>query len=391
MLVESGCSPLSDLVHDRGMIDSQTVAAGAPETQRWLSLDALRGFDMIWIVGGAHFVHALEPYLDRPQVAAVSAQLHHLPWEGLRAYDVIFPLFVFVAGAAAALATQAREGRSVASVHWRLVRRLFILFALGVFYNGGFRVPVEDMRWMGVLQRIAITSFAVGLAHVHVTARWRVAVFGALVLGYGLALRYVPMAGEVGSFEEGRNLADLFDARFLPGRAHKGLPWDPEGILSTIPAIATGLLGGLTAEFLLLKESRGLTRTVGVLLVAAILVYGGLCAADICPIIKKIWTPSFVLVTGGLCMALLAVFHLIIDRLRLTFWIHPFLWIGANPLLAYLSRPLLDIDGITARLAGGDIAEALGRLAPTVHALLPLVLLMLALRFLYHRHVYVRV
>jgi hypothetical protein len=90
-------------------------------------------------------------------------------------------------------------------------------------------------------------------------------------------------------------------------------------------------------------------------------------------------------------MALLAAFHLVVDRFRWTFWIHPFLWIGANPLLAYLSGALLNMHGITQRLAGGDVAEALGDFAPTIHALLPLVLLMLALRSLHRHRVFVRV
>lgn len=379
------------LVHDGSMTESQTHTPDRLKSGRRLSLDTLRGFDMFWIVGGAHIVRALEPFADSAPIAAVSAQLHHVAWEGLRAYDVIFPLFVFIAGASAALAQRAREGQSSVSIHWRLTRRLVVLFALGVFYNGGFSGPIEDVRWMGVLQRIAICSFAVGLAHVHLRVRWRIALFGVLLVGYGLALRYVTMGGSTGSFEEGRNLADLFDARFLPGRAHKGLAWDPEGILSTLPAIATALLGGLTAEFLLIGRSSSVARVAGVLLVAAGLAYGGLQLQEWCPIIKKIWTPTYVLATGGICMALLATFHLVVDRLRWTFWVHPFLWIGANPLLAYLSGALLNMHGITQRLAGGDVAEALGDFAPTIHALLPLVLLMLALRFLHRHRVFVRV
>lgn len=362
-----------------------------PQGPRLRSLDALRGFDMFWIIGGAHLIRALEPFSHNKIVSVMSEQLHHVNWEGLHAYDVIFPLFVFVAGASAALSIASHRNRSPAAEHVALLRRLAVLFALGVLYNGGFSRPIEDMRWAGVLQRIAVCSFFVGLAHVHLSWRWRAGLFGALVVGYGLALQFIPIDGIAGSFEEGKNLSDLFDARFLPGLGHRGLPWDPEGILSTLPAVATGILGGFAAEFLLLRKRSVIGGVGSALLAAAVMAGCGWLLRDISPIIKKIWSPSYVLCTGGICIALLALFHLVVDRMRWGFWTHPFLWVGANPLLAYLAGVLLDMDGIVNRLSGGDVAGALGKYADTVHALLPLLLILVALRFLYRRSVFVRV
>lgn len=318
-----------------------TAAVALPQKpHRFVSIDALRGFDMFCILGAGGLARSLQNVTDQRWAAVLHEQLEHVPWDGFHFYDLIFPLFVFLVGVSTVFSIDrivAREGEGGAYI--RIFRRGLILYLLGIFYHGGVGDP-EQFRLLGVLHRIAI-CYVVG-AVLYVNFRWRGLLTATVVLlvGYWALLSFVSVPGHgPGNFQEGTNLAHYIDRHFLPGYKWDG-DWDPEGLLSTLPAIASGLLG-IFAGLLLRNQQLGDAKRLGALMLLGVAClaagYGWHVAPTLeCPVIKKLWTPSFVLYAAGWSYILVAVFHLIIDIAKVDFWARPFVWIGMNPITLYM-------------------------------------------------------
>jgi len=322
-----------------------------------VSLDALRGFDMLWIMGGDSIGHALAHAHTAGLLSVAAVQLNHAAWEGFRFYDLIFPLFVFIAGVSLVFSlskVQEREGRAVAVR--RVLRRTLLLYLLGILYYGGWQEGWESVRLLGVLQRIALCYGAAGLLFLYFRPPGLVAWCVGLLLGYWalMALVPVPEVG-AGNFDEGKNLANYLDARYLPGKKWDG-DHDPEGLLSTLPAIASCLLGVFAGLWLRdpQKTSGQKTRWLIGAGIAGVAV-GFLWGLEF-PVIKKIWTSSYVLVAGGFSALLLALFYWLIDVRGWRLWAQPFVWIGLNPITIYFLGNVLSFDDIAARVLGGPVS-----------------------------------
>ena len=198
------------------------MAAG---TQRLRSLDTLRGFDMVWIVGGREVVLALAAWTGWGWLERASAQLHHVEWHGFTAWDLIFPLFLFLAGVSFPLSLERRRARgdSESSIRNHALRRGLLLVALGVLYNIGPSLKFDDLRYASVLGRIGLAWMFAAL----IALRWKalgqwVWILG-LLLGYWLALTVFGAPDQVApSLEPGENLTDWVDRAVLPGRLHRG-------------------------------------------------------------------------------------------------------------------------------------------------------------------------
>ena len=407
-------------------MSTNPAPADAPAPQRLMSLDALRGFDMFWIIGAGSLVSALHQMNESWPVTFLANQLEHADWEGFRFYDLIFPLFVFMVGTSLVFSltrTLEREGRAGALK--RVLRRGLLLYIIGIFYSGGFSTEWPDIRLMGVLNRIALAYLFAGIFFCLFKTRGLVAVCAALLLGYWALMTFVPfpdvrptpetemIAKENGfkkvsqlnmastnlihgKFIKGVNLANYLDQKYLPGLNWDGT-WDPEGILSTIPAIATCLLG-VFAGLLLMNGNVGDLRKVGLLLGCGIagIVLGRLWGLQF-PVIKKIWTSSYVLVAGGYSAMLLGAFYLVVDVWKRQAWCQPFVWIGMNSITIYLVKNFLggSFSKLSARLVGGDIknffddhiAKGFGELMISVVGLL---LALWFVRFLYQRKIFLR-
>jgi len=229
-----------------------------PAPRRVASVDALRGFTMFWIIGGDGAAKALAEMLSGKGTILSTAgniiggQFQHAEWEGLRFYDLVFPLFIFVTGVAIVFSlTRLIEPESKSTAHWRVLRRSLLLFALGLFY-GGVSESWSDIRLLGVLNRIALCYLFTSLLFLNLRPPGLIVAFVAIVAGYWALMTFVPVSGiGVGSYAKDANLANWIDAQYLPGRKWNGA-WDPEGLLSTLPAIGTCLLGVFAG--LLLKE-----------------------------------------------------------------------------------------------------------------------------------------
>lgn len=370
-------------------------AAPAVSPPRLLSLDALGGFDMFWIMGGDALARALDGLGRNPATGAshpaihfFARQLEHVAWAGFHFYDLIFPLFVFIVGVSLVFSLgrlMEREGRAAALR--RLFTRSALLFLVALFYSGGFSNPWPDIRLLGVLNRIALCYAAAGLVFCFLRPRGIAATAAVLLAGYWAVMTFVPFpdvrpvdtTGRLlnpalnltnatttaqlnwsttntlrGVFEPGLNVANYVDAKYLPGKKWDKT-WDPEGLLSTLPAIATCLLGVLAG--LLLQNSTVPDRKKVMWLAGAgaIGVIAGFAWGLQFPVVKKIWTSSFVLVAGGYSALLLGGFFWVIDVLKYQRWCQPFVWYGANAITVYLADNLIGFRKVAARVLGGDV------------------------------------
>lgn len=361
-----------------------------------MSLDALRGFDMTWIVGADALGHAMAKLDAGPIVKGIATQLDHVAWEGFRFYDLIFPLFVFMIGVAITFSVGKmveRHGRSAAV--GRIVRRTALLYVLGLIYYGGISEGVERVRLLGVLQRLALCYGFTALCFVYLKPRQMAGVAVVLLVGYWALLKFVPVPGiGAGDFAEGRNLTNWIDSEFLPLRKWD-TTHDPEGILSTLPAFASCLLG-VFAGLLLGDPNRSNGEKTLYLTLAGLVGLGiGYGWGLEFPIVKKLWTSSFVLVAGGWSAILLALFYFVIDVLKIRAWAMPFVWVGTNALTIYLVSKLVDFDALSARFVGGPVGEWLDaavtpHFSAVVVALVGMAFCFLFCRFLYRRQIFLR-
>jgi predicted acyltransferase len=387
-------------------------------SRRLVSLDALRGFDMFWIIGGDALVKALMAWGGWSFSQDVSRQLDHVDWEGFRFYDLIFPLFLFMAGVALpfSLGKLRERGEPTSRLFWRVFRRMALLFALGLVCNSILQWN-PPLRWAGVLQRIAIGSGMAGFLFLLFKPRGLAVVTAMILLGYWALLAFVPPPNGIsGDYSKETNLAGYVDRKVLVeyltingqnyGKILK--PYygygDNEGLLSTIPAIATALLGVLAGVWL--RHCSSSRRRVIVLALAGAVCLGvGEGWGFAFPIIKNLWTSSFVLVAGGWSLLLLALFHLVIDVWGFRFWAFPFVVIGLNSITIYVAERFISFDKISNFFFGGivkhidDIVRffTLGAVASTYNfgaVLTPFFFLVcewLFLYYLYRRQLFLRV
>ena len=350
---------------------------------------------MLWIVGADALGSAFSNLHGGWGRQFAATQLDHAAWEGFHFEDLIFPLFVFMIGVALTFSLSrlvATEGR--AGALRRVFRRAALLYVLGLFYYGGLARPLVEIRLLGVLQRLALCYFFASLLFIYVRPRHLVAICAGLLVGYWALLTFVPVPGfGAGDFAEGHNLTNWIDRRFLPLRKWDG-DHDPEGLLSTLPAIASCLLGIFSG--LLLRDPARTEKQKAALLAGAgvaLIILGYAWGLEF-PVIKKLWTSSFALVAGGWSMLLLATFYLVIDGWKVRALAMPFVWLGTNAITIYLISNITDIGQLSARFAGGDVAAWLdahwGGLGGLVLAIVSVVICMAICRFLYQRKIFLR-
>jgi len=317
---------------------NQSTAANLP-SGRLRSLDALRGFDMFWIVGGKSILSALAILTGWPLFHTILDQLHHPEWNGFSAYDLIFPLFLFIAGAAMPysvgrkLEAHAPKGR----LYGNMVRRGLTLVLLGLIYQGLFKFDFANLRYPSVLGRIGLAWMLAGFIFLNSSWRGQLAWAIGLLLAYWAALMWIPVPGfGAGDLTPGHTLVSYLDRSLLPGRLYKG-DRDPEGLLSTVPAVATALLGILAGTWIRRGRASGHAKAAGMLLAGLLCLGLGWFWNSWFPVNKNLWSSSFVLVTAGWSLILLALFYWIIDVLGYEKWSFPLVVIGMNAITAYLA------------------------------------------------------
>jgi predicted acyltransferase len=319
-------------------------------SERLFSLDALRGFDMFWIMGAEEIFHALYKVTGSPFWGAISNELTHPDWNGFHFYDLIFPLFLFIAGVATpySIGRELEKGKTRKQLLWRVIKRGLILVLLGIIYNNGLQLkPFSEIRFASVLGRIGLAYMFANIIYLYSKERMQIIWFFVLLIGYWLLLKFTSAPGFLrGDLTMEGNFASYIDRSIVPGKLYLGIH-DPEGLMSTIPAIATGLLGILTGSFLK-KSAVAPSKKVLWMVVTGIVFIGLAHLWDLdFPINKNLWSSSFVLNVGGYSLVLLAIFYYIIDVLGYKKWAFFFKVIGMNSILIYMSGRFINWEYTT--------------------------------------------
>jgi predicted acyltransferase len=319
--------------------DASIAAAIAPDslakpaTERLKSLDVMRGFAVVSMIVVNAMAYSSQTYgLD------AFGFLSHSPWAGFTFADFVFPAFLFMVGVSISASVR-RTNQIDRGLFARVSARTLRLVVLGiVIANIPWTTPIGDWRWLGVLQRIGLCYFVAAL--LFATTGWRVRAFIAmmvLLLYWPLAAMPLPGAGAANLWIAGANFVSWTDRTLLGVHIYLRGPhgYDPEGLLGTLPAIAQCLLGTMAGEWLL--SHRQSSPAVGKLAIAgAVVACLGLAWSPLFPIVKNIWTSSFVLLSTGLAVILLAGLVWLLDQRHKNVWgVRFFEAFGANAILAY--------------------------------------------------------
>jgi predicted acyltransferase len=312
--------------------------------------------------------------------------MEHCEWAGFHFYDLIFPLFVFLVGVSIVFSLDRMlEQRGKPATIRRIVQRSVLLFLLGIFYTGGIANGFAKVYMAGVLHRIAVAYFFAALIYCYFRPRAMAVICAALLIGYWVLLTFVPVPG-IGppSYEQGKNLAYYLDQNYLPGLKFEGT------LLSTLAAVANCLLG-IFAGLLLKNRAVSDRAKVRWLLGtgAASLALGLLWSLQF-PIIKLLWTSTYVLVACGLSALLLGAFYQVIEIWQWRRWAQPFVWLGMNALTIYIMASIVNFRKLAGRFAGGDVTTFFGTYSELVLAVVTLVLVFWAVNFLYRRKIFLR-
>ena len=369
------------------------------------SIDALRGFDMLFIMGLSAVIAKSCVALGFGNECWLARQMHHPRWIGLTHHDTIFPLFIFIAGLSFpfSMSKQLERGRTKAQIAWRSLRRLAALALLGLVCERYFMG--EPPRLGNVLTRIGISWACASWLFLAFRARTRAAIATGILLLYWAINVFVPAPGFTPAdvFTPQGNISCWLDWNFLRplGRISPGtpeLPFDNQGLLSTLPAIVTAMLGMFTGEFVRWARDRmtGSRQTAILFAAAAALVAVGCFVAFGCgrwsfPISKPLWSPSFTLIVGGYSVAMFALFHWLID---LKGWWRNTLFlrvVGLNAITIYVAQPLFGLWNVGKMLFGRFVGFFPDRLSGLVMALCYLAMCWAMLWFLHKRKIYLKV
>ena len=362
-----------------------------PPSQRIVSVDALRGFDMFWIAGGGPLVMAFCKLFRNPLPPWLDRQFDHVVWEGFVGWDLIMPLFLFIVGVAMPFSVGKRveRGDSRGSIYRKVVYRVVVLWILGMIAQGHLLAfDSHNLQfYSNTLQSIAAGYLISSIALVELPLRGQAGLCGALLVLYWALMRFVPVPGYgAGVLTPDGNLAMYIDKALL-GRFQDGTPYT--WILSSLGFGATVLMGVLAGH--LLRSKLAGTRKALLLAGAGLgCLAGGWLWSFAFPIIKHIWTSSMVLWSGGWCLLLLALFYWVIDVLGYRRWAFPFIVLGMNAIVAYMAPDLINFMHISHTVFAG-LARHLGMFGEFLLAFGAIGILWVGLYYMYRKQTFVRI
>jgi predicted acyltransferase len=357
-------------------------------SKRLMALDALRGFDMFWIIGGAEIFIGLAKATGGP-LEAIVPQFDHVRWEGLHFFDLIWPLFMFIVGVSIPLSVQKRkaEGSSKKSLYLHAIRRSLILFFLGMVAQGGLLAwDLSKLRpCYSVLHGIAAGYLIAVIVAIELKPKYQGAVTALFLLVYWAIIMLVPVPGTgAGILTPDGNIATWFDQLIL-GRFHHG---ENTWFISYLGFASSVLLGVLAGHLLMLPVSEN--RKVFYLLAAGTgSTLLGLLWSLSFPIIKLLWTSSFVLVGGGFGFIMLAIFYWIIEVKDCRRWAFFFTVIGMNSITVYLGVMLISFNEIS-NIFIGSLLPRIGVWADLLSATASLTIIWLILYWMYHTKTFLK-
>ena len=363
-----------------------------PSQTRIASIDALRGFDMFWIIGGGAFFESLSKVWKNPFTETIKNQMEHVSWDGFRFEDLIFPLFLFIVGIVLPFSISRRreQGFSDKKLYLHIIKRTAVLILLGLVLNGLLQFNFAEMRWPGVLQRIGLCYFFAALLVMRTGWLIQSLVAGGLLLGYWVLVMFIPVPGSgAGVLTPEGCLPAYIDRLLIPGRFCCFTYGDNEGLLSTIPAVSTVLIGSLAGYWLRSSVSGNLKTLALAVAGVSCLAIGHFWGLSF-PIIKVIWTSSYVLYAAGWSLLLLAVFYWLIDVMGWKKWAFFFAVIGANPITIYFLQGIVNFDDIAAFFVHG-FAQHTGQFEFLILPFAAFAAKWLLLLFLYRHRIFFRI
>jgi len=368
--------------------------------KRLASLDALRGMDMFWILGGEKLFTALFILTGWAGWQVAHAQTLHSQWHGFTFYDLIFPLFIFLSGVVMGLSPKRIDHLPLKErlpMYKKAVKRLLLLCVLGIFYNHGWGTGIpanlDEIRYASVLGRIAVAWFFAVMLIWHTSLRFQLITAISILVGYWVWLSFIPVpGGSAGVLTMQGSWNAWIDQHLLPGITYQNRATDPEGLLSNLPAIVNAILGIFAGRLIAKSPELGEWKTVGFLFASGVVCLAlGWMWNLIFPVNKDLWTSSFVLVTSGWSAILLAVFYAFVDVLNFRKAVYPFVIIGANSIMIYLASSLLNWEYTAKSVFGGLVVAGSESWQPLLSVFALLGSQLLLLHWMYKRKILVSV
>lgn len=358
------------------------------KSARLVSLDAMRGFTMFWIIGGASLVETLGHFGHFRITDFLINQVDHSQWEGLRFYDCIWPGFMLMVGVSIPFSFAKRSlTQSYPLMLRHAIKRFIILFLLGSLRESVSLGSPHLIELSSALQPIAV-AYLVSFLLVRKSWKFQAAVGLLILLVYGLAVALIPIPGVgSGTYVQNANLVWFIDRTLLPGRVEDSVFLEGWGtIISMIPPISTTILGLLMGRLLMSKRSPYEKIKILAVTCAGMLTLG-YAASFFVPVVMKMWTSSYGLLSAGWACTALLLFYWVIDVLGLRGWTFPFVVIGMNALAVYLSDTVMRLSTIS-RIFTADLSDSMGQTGPLFAALVYLALEWAILYWMYKRKIF---
>ncbi|RCR67870.1 acyltransferase family protein [Larkinella punicea] len=377
-----------------GSVPLQTQEVAAVKAKRLLSIDALRGFDMLLIAGGGAFIERLNGKTGLGWVDWMGNQLTHPAWNGFTFYDFIFPLFLFLSGVSLSFSLQTAVAKGIEKpvLYRKAFRRFVILYLLGILDKN---IPLDvfdpaNIRYGTVLGRIGLATLVATVLFLNFSWKQRLYAVASILLAYYAALFLIPVPGfGSGDLSFEGNLVGWFDRAFMPGRLLQKT-YDELALLTQFPALCLAVLGTVAGE--LLQSDRSDRTKLTYLVAPGLYSIGiGLLWSLHFPINKHLWTSSFILVTAGMGALFLALFYGIIDVLGFRKWSFFFKVIGVNSLVVYLAYRFIDFNHTAKLLFEGFYRHTPEPFHESLNALGALALVWTFLYILYRNKIFVKI
>jgi predicted acyltransferase len=361
--------------------------------ERLVSLDALRGFDMFWIMGGHPIFLGLDNVFHNRITGFIKQQFDHVEWFGFNFWDIIMPLFLFLCGVSMVYSLKKRlsNGNTKRRIWMHTIKRVFILWLLGMIVQGKLLTydPDKLELYSNTLQAIASGYLIATVFMLYLPIKYQVAATALLMIAFWAILAWIPVNGTTsGAYTQWGNVAYHFDRKVL-GMFHDGQ--DYTWIISSLNFGATTMLGVFTG-YILQSQNLQMVKFRNLVVFGVTLVAAGLLLDQWHPIIKKIWTSSFVLYAGGISVLMLAAFYLVIDIYKIRWGTKWMVIIGSNAILAYVAWHLFEpaFTSVSGVFVEG-LKRFIGNWYQTVLYFGSFMVLFLILKFMYDRKTFIKI
>jgi predicted acyltransferase len=358
--------------------------------KRLMSVDALRGFDMLWIIGGSEVLVSLGKATGIGFLGNLVVHFDH-HWGQFHFYDLIMPLFLFIVGVVmpVSFGNRLRRGESKKTLYRHVIKRVVVLYILGLIASGHL-LSFDTSKlhlWTDTLHAIAVGYLVSSILILETSRKWQIIITGSLLVIYWLVMSYIPIPGVgAGIFEPDTNLA-LYVDNLVLGHWQEGMGWTY--ILTNMTFVCSVMLGVFAGQVLLSDykpmKKAGILAALGVFCIVAGKVWGIWF-----PIIHHLWTSSLVLYAGGLSFLLMSLFYLIIDVWEFKKWAFFFVVIGMNAIAVYVATHLFDFREIGNVFVGG-LLKWLGPWADFVEAAAALAVIWLVLYWMYSKKTFIKI